>query len=100
MSLPPKPNRFRFRLFELLFNSKRQSLKQELEERTATFIFASLGVVTAFAWNDAFQSLIKYIFPLETSSLLAKFSYAVIITAIVVIVTVFGGRLLTKTDQK
>lgn len=88
-------SRHRFRLLEILLKNK-NTLRHEMEERAVTFIFASLGVVTAFAWNDAFQSLIKYIFPLETSSLWAKFFYAGIITIIVIVITVFGGKLLSK----
>ncbi len=75
------------------FLGKNHTLRHEMEKRAVTFIFASLGVITGLAWNDAFQSFIKQTLQLDTNSTLAKFFYAAFLTIIVVVLTVLIGRL-------
>lgn len=48
---------------------------------------AGFGLVAALAWNDAIQTMFKGIFG-EQSAVWAKFAYALLVTAIVVVVTV------------
>lgn len=78
-------------------NSK--SLKLELVEKISTLATAGLGLVAALAWNDAIQSLFNRFFP-EQSGLIAKFFYAVLITALVVIITTRLARLADKLKKE
>ncbi len=63
---------------------KKAALRAELREKTTGYILTALGLVAGLAWNDAISSFIKIVFPLDSNGLIAKFVYAVIITAIVV----------------
>jgi len=52
-----------------------------------TLLSAALGFISALAWNDAFQSLIRLIFPKEAlASLMFKFLYALAVTTLAVVV--------------
>ena len=55
-----------------------------------TYIAGGLGIVVGLAWNEAIKALIEYIYSLTGSnSIIAKFLYAIILTAIVVVVTMY-----------
>ena len=77
-----------------------QTLRAEVRERTLGFITAGLGLVAGLAWNDAIKALIEYLFPLDKNGLLAKFLYAVVITLVVVLLSVYLVRWLKKEDTK
>lgn len=68
------------------------SLKKEIRTRTIGYILTALGLVAGLAWNDAIKSLIDRLFPLETDGIWVKFAYAVIITLVVIIISVWLGR--------
>ncbi len=60
---------------------------------------SAFGLVAALAWNDAIQTLIKQVFPMQ-SELLGKFVYAVILTALIVVVTTLFSRATERFKQK
>lgn len=74
-------------------------LRQEVRERTVGYIVAALGLVAGLAWNEAIKSLIEYFFPLNQNSVWAKFSYALILSVILVAVTVFLLRWAGKKEE-
>lgn len=74
------------------------ALRAALREKTTGYILTALGLVAGLAWNDAITSLIKHFFPLDTSGVIAKFIYAVIITIVIVIVSNSLLRVL-ETDK-
>lgn len=55
-----------------------------MRQRTAGYVLTALGLVAGLAWNEAISALIKTFFPLDDSGLIAKFIYALIITAVIV----------------
>lgn len=67
-------------------------MSKEVLEKIIQLMTAAFGLVAALAWNDAIQSLFTTIFG-EAGDLAAKFTYALIITAIVVFVTIRLGRI-------
>jgi len=69
----------------------------EVREKTMGYILAALGFVVALAWNDAIKSLIENIFPLDKNNLSAKFTYALIVTVVIVVATIF---LTKKTEEQ
>jgi uncharacterized membrane protein len=71
---------------------EQKALTVEILEKVSGLATAGLGLVAALAWNDAIKSFFDLVFP-EASSVAAQFTYAAIITVIVVIVTVRLGRL-------
>ncbi len=59
---------------------------------------AAFGLVAALAWNAAIQELFTSIFG-EAGNLVAKFFYAVVVTALVVFVTIRLGRLSERIKK-
>ena len=75
---------------------QKPKITSAVRERTVTLILAGFGLVAALAWNDAIQALFKEIFGEAPSSVVAKFGYALIITAIVTIVSLRLGKVAEK----
>lgn len=83
--MPTQQEQFSFRLAVL--------------EQMQALITAGLGLVAALAWNTAIQDLFKLLFP-DQNSLIAKFSYAVFITILVVVVTHRIGKAISVLQLK
>ncbi|MGB2580608.1 MAG: DUF5654 family protein [Minisyncoccia bacterium] len=65
----------------------------EVRDRSMTYIAGGLGIVVGLAWNEAIKSLIDYFYPATgANSISAKFIYAIIITIVVVLVTMYVVR--------
>lgn len=74
-------------------------LKLELVQKMSELATAAFGLVAALAWNDAIQALFKVLFGSQ-SELWAKFAYAVLVTALVVVVTLKLGNILNKLKSE
>lgn len=61
----------------------------------ATLITTAFALVAGLAWNSAIQAIIKEFFKSD-SEIIGLVSYALIVTVISVLVTVFIGRTLGK----
>ena len=72
----------------------------EIKERIVGYILAAFGFVAALAWNEAVKGLIETLFPLDHGSLLAKFIYAIFVTIIVVVVSIYLAKYATSTPKK
>lgn len=70
-------------------------MKKEVIEKIAALITAAFGLVAALAWNGAIQTIFKEIFG-EAGSITAMLFYAVIITIIAVMVTIWIGKIAEK----
>lgn len=79
---------------------ERHKIKNEVKDRTITYIAGGLGAVAGIAWSNLINSTIEYIFPWKAGSLLAKFLYAILITLIVVSVTVYLAKLSSPEPPK
>lgn len=77
-----------------------KSTKVEVLEKMSDLATAGLGLVAALAWNEAIKALVGAIFPQPTGGIIVSFVYAIIITAIVVIVTIKLGRLINGAKKK
>lgn len=66
---------------------EQKNVKEAIVERTVTLILAGFGVVAALAWNDAIQSLVNFLFPLQKNTVIAKFFYALLITIIITVIS-------------
>ena len=60
---------------------------KEIRKQTVGYIVSALGLVAALAWNDSIKALIDSFYASEDDSLAARFTYAVIITIVVVLVS-------------
>lgn len=81
-------------------NQEKLSVRREIKEKTIGYVLAAFGFVAGLAWNEAVKSLIDKLFPDSGNSVIMKFVYALIITAIVVIITVYLVKLTEKSDNK
>ncbi|MDO8594821.1 MAG: DUF5654 family protein [bacterium] len=82
------------------FKQEGKALNKEVRERTLGFVTGGLGLVAGLAWNDAIKALIDYLFPLDKNGIAAKFIYAVVISLVVIILSVYLVRWLKKEEEK
>lgn len=75
-------------------------IKREVKTRTLGYITGGLGLVAGLAWNDAIRALIDYWIPAGRESVSAKMLYAVVITLVVVVMSMYVSRLLTDQESK
>jgi len=66
-------------------------MKKDVTEKLAALIIAAFGLVAALAWNGAIQSIFKQIFG-TADSVGAMLTYAIIVTIIAVLVTIWIGK--------
>ena len=81
-------------------NEKEMSLAESVRTRTIQYITAAFGLIAGLAWNDAVRSLIELTFPKASNTVTAKFIYALILTALLVLVTISLARALGKFERK
>jgi membrane protein YdbS with pleckstrin-like domain len=67
------------------------ALKDEVLTQIAALLAVAFGLVAALAWNGAIQAIFKQVFG-TADSITAQLSYAVIVTIIAVIVTIWIAR--------
>ncbi|MDD4271188.1 MAG: DUF5654 family protein [Patescibacteria group bacterium] len=77
-----------------------KKIKGEVKEKTLGFILTAFGLVAGLAWNEAIQSLIKSFFTVDKDSIWVKFLYAIVMTLVVVVVTVYLTRLFGKDEEE
>lgn len=73
-------------------------MKSEIIEKLAALVAAAFGLVAALAWNTAIQQIFKNIFG-EQSSTAAMVSYAVIVSIIAILATIWIGRVAGKSKH-
>lgn len=75
------------------------SFSLEVIDKLAALVTAAFGLVAALAWNSAIQAVFKEIFG-EQSSIPAMLGYAVFVTVIAVIFTLWIGFVSNKAKDK
>lgn len=71
------------------------ALKGEVIEKIAALLTVAFGLVAALAWNGAIQAIFKEIFG-DAENIMAMLIYAVVVTIIAVIVTIWIGNISEK----
>jgi uncharacterized membrane protein len=74
-------------------------MQKEVVEKIAALITAAFGLIAALAWNEAIQEIFRLIFG-DQSGIWAMIFYAVVVTIIAVLVTIWIGRVAEKTEAK
>ncbi len=81
----------------------RQAFHRELIQQLVTLSTSGFGLVAALAWNEAIQTLVQQdiqrFFPSQ-SGVISKFIYALLITALAVLITYQLSRLATHWGVK
>jgi hypothetical protein len=95
------PNNFNIGFREHSCRCTHMALKDEALTQIAALLTAAFGLVAALAWNGAIQAIFKQIFG-TADSIPAQLSYAIIVTVIAVIVTIWIARTLAlaKKEEK
>lgn len=75
------------------------SFSLDVIDKLAALITAAFGLVAALAWNSAIQTVFKEIFG-DQSSIPAMVGYAVFVTVIAVIFTLWIGFVSNKAKEK
>ncbi len=70
-------------------------MNKEIIEKMAALLTAAFGLVAALAWNDAIKAIFKSVFG-TADSVPAMLVYAVVITIIAVVVTIWIGKAAEK----
>ena len=73
-------------------------MKTEVTEKLAALITAAFGLVAALAWNGAIQAIFKAVFG-SADSIPAMLTYAVIVTIIAVLVTIWIARTVARSKK-
>ena len=70
------------------------AIKKKTRGKFLSYISAALALVAGLAWNDAISTFIKYLFPLDSNTMIAKFVYAILLTIFISIAIVYLESLL------
>lgn len=83
---------------ERLISEEGEAVRRELKSRISGYIVGAIGLVAALAWNDAITSLIREIFPQTSTTLVAKFIYAIIITTAAAVIGTYIVRVFSEKE--
>jgi hypothetical protein len=70
-----------------------------LKKLLPALITAAFGLISALAWNEAIQEIFRLVFG-DQSGIWAILFYAVVVTIIAVVVTIWIGRVAEKAGVK
>ena len=80
-------------------------MKKDMVEKLAALVTAAFGLVAALAWNDAIKALFKGPCGTEGAGALCALSaggpwvYAIIVTILAVIATIWIGKVAEKSKK-
>ena len=74
------------------------SLKFEVLDKIAALVAAAFGLVAALAWNEAIKAIFKQVFG-TSDNLAAMITYAILVTIVAVMLTIFVARAASKAKS-
>lgn len=80
-------------------------MRKDVIEKLSMLITAAFGLVAALAWNDAIKALFKGPCGIEDAGALCTISaggpwvYAIIVTIIAVVITIWIGRISARAQE-
>ena len=77
---------------------EKDKIKREVKRQVLTYVTAAFGLIAGLAWNEAIKELIDYLFPIS-NSLLAKFVYAIVMTFVVILISLYLIKLFKKEEK-
>jgi hydrogenase-4 membrane subunit HyfE len=75
------------------------TLRSEVIDKMAALMMAAFGLVAALAWNGAILAIFAEVFG-ENTNMAAMILYAVVVTIIAVVMTMFIARAASKAKPK
>lgn len=79
---------------------KSRELKKEFLKTLIQLATAGFGLTAALAWNTAIQNIIKRVLPADGSDVTSQVIYAIIVTAIAVLVTYSLSKMLQNEENE
>lgn len=73
--------------------------RKEFLDKLHTLVIAAFGLVAALAWNEAVTAIFKKYYG-DNGEITAKLIYAVLVTAIAVLVTLWLSKLIIRNKPK
>ena len=73
-------------------------MKKDVIEKLSALVIAAFGLVAALAWNGAIQAIFKQVFG-ASDDITAMLTYAILVTIIAVIVTIWIGKIEARTKD-
>jgi Na+(H+)/acetate symporter ActP len=73
-------------------------MKSEIIDKIAALVTAAFGLVAALAWNGAILAIFKKIFG-TAEGMLSMIIYAVVVTIIAVVATIWVGKAAEKSKK-
>ena len=77
---------------------KKEKIQYQAVKQFGILITTALAFVAGLAWNEAIQALFREIFG-TPNELNALFSYAIIVTILAVILTLWIGKIIGKLSR-
>lgn len=74
-------------------------MRKQVVDKVAQLVTAAFGLVAALAWNTAIQETFKAAFG-EARGLPAMFGYALVVTVVAVVTTVWIGRVAQRREDE
>lgn len=74
-------------------------MRSEVIEKIAALVTAAFGLVAALAWNGAIQAIFKQVFG-SAEGVGPMLVYAVIVTIIAVVATIWVGKAAAKAKKE
>ena len=74
-------------------------MKSEVIEKIAALVTAAFGLIAALAWNGAIQAIFKKVFG-TAEGIGSMLTYAIVVTIIAVLVTIWIGRVSERAKSK
>lgn len=96
---PKKKKQIIYQVTDLVIEEQRR-LRKSIMEKMLTLATSAFGLVAALAWNDAVKGLFEKFFGPEKEQLAAKLWYALLVTVLAVIVTIYLSRLAGEDNTK
>jgi len=73
-------------------------MKKEIVEKLSVLVITAFGLVAALAWNSAIQGIFDKVYK-AGNGIFAMLAYAIIVTIIAVIATVWVGKVSDKINK-
>lgn len=75
-------------------------LTKQFIKQSLVLISAAFSLVAALAWNSAIQALILRIYPEKVAGVKSQFIYAIVITLLTVLITIWVGTIDKKIERR
>lgn len=74
-------------------------MKNEIIDKMFSLIIAAFGLVAALAWNGAVTAIFKRVFG-TAEGIIPMLTYAIVVTIIAVIATVWMGKISSRFKER